>query len=128
MILLDTCALIWWTLDPEQLSAKARAKCAAIASAGASISAISLWEISVKLRRKKLSIGLPFEEYVRRIGSLGSLTVVPVNEAIIVRGHGLRWDHRDPADRLIVATALSLNAPIVTTDERIKAFYKRVIW
>jgi PIN domain nuclease of toxin-antitoxin system len=128
MILLDTCALIWWTLDPEQLSTKARAKCDAITSTGAAISAISLWEISVKQKRNKLSLGLPLQEYMKRLKDLGSLTIVSIDEAIILKAHALRWDHRDPADRFIVATALSLNASIVTSDERILAFYKRAIW
>ncbi|MBN1656382.1 MAG: type II toxin-antitoxin system VapC family toxin [Deltaproteobacteria bacterium] len=128
MILLDTCALIWWTLDPEQLSTKARTKCDAIISKGAAISAISLWEISVKQRRNKLTLGLPLQEYVKRLKDLGSLTIISVDEAIILKAHALRWEHRDPADRFIVATALSLNCPIVTSDERIRAFYKRAIW
>ena len=38
------------------------------------------------------------------------------------------WIHRDPADRTIVATAVRLNAPLVTSDQTIHAFYARSVW
>jgi len=73
MILLDTCALIWWTLDPKKLSEVAAAACDSIEEHGASISSISIWEIGIKIRKNKLDIGLTLEEYVRRLKLLEQL-------------------------------------------------------
>ncbi len=40
----------------------------------------------------------------------------------------LDWEHRDPADRAIVSTAMLLNAPLIATDRKIAAFYERTLW
>jgi len=40
----------------------------------------------------------------------------------------LEWDHRDPVDRTIVATAKKRRLPIITKDQRIRRFYKRTVW
>jgi PIN domain nuclease of toxin-antitoxin system len=44
MVLLDTCALIWWTLDPKELSKPAARACDEIHETGGIISSISIWE------------------------------------------------------------------------------------
>jgi PIN domain nuclease of toxin-antitoxin system len=67
MVLLDTCALVWWTLDPERLSARAKEACDNIKIEGAIISSISIWELGIKLKRGKLEINISLEEYVSRL-------------------------------------------------------------
>lgn len=128
MILLDTCALIWWTLDPDQLSPKAKAACEGILKEGAYVSSISLWEIGVKIKKGKLDIGLPLEEYVSRLKKMNLLEIVPVDETIWLKNLALKWKNQDPADRTIVATALLKQAPIVTKDASMRKFYRHVIW
>jgi PIN domain nuclease of toxin-antitoxin system len=46
----------------------------------------------------------------------------------IIENIELEWEHRDPADRTIVATARHFGCPLVTPDARILAFYPRAIW
>ena len=129
MIVLDSHALLWWTLDPKRLSAKAQTICSKIEVRGAYISSISIWELGVKIRDGKLDIGMSIREYSERIGRLGCVEIIPVDVSIWVRNLELDWDHRDPADRTIVATALSLNQPILTKDEAIRSFGKiEYIW
>jgi PIN domain nuclease of toxin-antitoxin system len=128
MILLDTCALIWWTLDPDRLSPKALRACASIIRRGALVSSVSFWEIGIKIKRKKLDAGISLREYVNRIHSMGVLTVVPVDERIWVVSVELDWEHPDPADRVIVSTARLNRASIVTSDHFIRGYYKRTIW
>jgi PIN domain nuclease of toxin-antitoxin system len=128
MVLLDTCALLWWTLDPEKLSPKAAKVCDRIATKGGVVSSISIWEIGIKIKKGELEIGLPLEDYVGRLKQLSGLEIVPVDEIIWMRGLDLDWKHRDPADRTIVATASLRKIPIVTCDEDIQKFYRRVIW
>ena len=129
MIVLDSHALLWWTLDPKRLSAKAQTICSKIEVQGAYISSISIWELGVKVRNGKLDIGMSIREYPERIGRLGCLEIIPVDVSIWIRNLELDWDHRDPADRTIVATALSLNQPLLTKDEAIRSFGKiEYIW
>ena len=105
MMLLDTCALLWWTLDPEQLSDSAAIACERISDNNAFISAISIWEIGIKIKKGKLDIGMDLREYLNRLNLLDVLKIIPVDENIWVENIFLEWDHRDPADRTIVATA-----------------------
>ncbi len=128
MILLDTCALLWWTLDPEQLSKRANEACLAIPETGAVISSISVWEIGIKMKKGKLSIPVTLQEYVSRLRSVNNFHIIPVDENVWIRNINLEWDNRDPADRCIIATAELHNLPIVTKDNLISAFYTDVIW
>jgi PIN domain nuclease of toxin-antitoxin system len=47
---------------------------------------------------------------------------------VATTGALLEWEHRDPADRWIVALAEQRDCPIVTSDERIRAFHENTIW
>lgn len=128
MMLLDTCALLWWTLDPEKLSDAATVACNGIPNNGALISAISIWEIGIKIKKGKLDIGMDLREYINRLKRLDILKIEPVDENIWVENVLLDWDHRDPADRTIVATAKMMNSPIITKDSVIRNFYPNTIW
>jgi PIN domain nuclease of toxin-antitoxin system len=122
VILLDTHALLWWTLDPERLSPTALAVCEQMERDGGFASSISLWEIGVKVRNGRLELGLPFDEFARRLARTDALELLPVDAAIWVRTVGLDWAHRDPADRVIVATALTKDLPILSKDEAIRSY------
>lgn len=128
MIVLDTCALLWWTLNPDQLSSNAFRVASEIDEKGAFISSISIWEIGIKLKKGTLEMGMDLTEYVRRLNLIDSLEIVSVDENIWIKNILLDWDHPDPADRTIVATAMNLNLPILTKDKIIRAFYRNSIW
>jgi len=128
VVLLDTCALLWWSLEPESLSRRAKEACDRIMRDGAFVSSISIWEAGIKARRGTFELGTTLEDYVARLKKLGSLEIVAVDEDIWVKNLSLLWDHRDPADRTIVATALLKDLPIVTKDATIGRFYPKVIW
>lgn len=128
MLLLDTCALIWWTLDPKRLSSKAMEACQKMERSEGIISSISIWEIGIKIRNKKLDIGMPIEKYTELLYMLGYLKIIPVDEQIWMRNISLNWEHLDPADRTIVATAMIHHANIITADEKIGHFFEKCIW
>ena len=125
---LDTHVLLWWTLDPDMLSAPARKACSEIGRTGAMVSSISIWELGIKIKRGKLEIGLDIGEYLQRLRRLRSLSIVSVDAAIWVQNLNLDWDHDDPADRTIVATALTRDADLISKDRIIRDFYRRTIW
>jgi PIN domain nuclease of toxin-antitoxin system len=122
MILLDTHALLWWALDPDQLSEVARNRLAQMEVHGGYASAISIWEIAVKLKRGKLEMPITAEEFSRRIESSGVVELLAVDAATWLRSVALPWDHRDPADRVIVATAQARGLPLLSKDARLQAY------
>jgi PIN domain nuclease of toxin-antitoxin system len=68
--LLDTCSLLWWTVDQQRLSPKAKELCGQIEDSTGYVSAVSIWEIGIKIRNKKIDIGMPFERYVDKISEI----------------------------------------------------------
>jgi PIN domain nuclease of toxin-antitoxin system len=64
------------------------------------------------------------------VGQIESGLFVPVDNEIAVRSVELPGEiHKDPADRMIVATARKLAAPLVTADEKIQNYpHVRTIW
>lgn len=128
MILLDTHVLLWWTLDPEKLSRKASLRCSKIHQTGAIISSISIWEIGIKIKNRGIDIGMSIEDYLMRIRDLNCIDIISIDEQIWIKSILLEWDHKDPADRVIVATAMLKSIPLITKDEKIASFYKNIVW
>ncbi|MDX2055080.1 MAG: type II toxin-antitoxin system VapC family toxin [Polyangiaceae bacterium] len=122
MIVLDTHALLWWALDPQQLSLTASNVLAEMERKGGFASAISVWELGVKVRRGKLELPLPIEEFAARIERGGVVKLLPVGTDIWLHSLSLAWDHTDPADRVIVSTATLLGVPLLTKDTKIHDF------
>jgi PIN domain nuclease of toxin-antitoxin system len=127
-MVLDTCALLWWTLEPAKLSAEAARLCAGIPKTGAMISSISLWEVGIKVRRGKLDIGMEWSKYFDLVSALGDLTIVPVTERIWRENLRLEWDNLDPADRTVIATALLYDDILLTADTAMLSFYGKAKW
>ena len=125
-VVLDTSALIYWTLNPLQLSALAQA--AIKRSNHIVISSISIWEIGIKVNKKQLRLPLSLEAYVHNLQRVRYVELVPVDTATWLTNLSLKWAHRDPADRTIVATAHLRKAPLVASDKTIQEFYAKTIW
>lgn len=129
MIVLDTHALLWWALDPDQLSSPARAAVEQMEQQGGLASAISIWELGIKVKRGKLELPIRVEEFARRIERGGVVELVPVDTNVWLRSLSLPWEHSDPADRVIVATALMRGVPLLTKDSAIREFKEvQSIW
>lgn len=126
MIVLDTSALIYWTLDPAKLSRNAEKSI--VAADVITISSISIWEIGIKVKRKRLAIPLSLETYVEKLKQVDRVEVMAVTEEMWMKNLELAWRHNDPADRTIVATAMLMDSPLVTSDRVIRRFYKPSIW
>lgn len=129
MIVLDTHALLWWALDPDRLSPAAAEVCAQMERDGGFASAISIWELGVKVKNGKLDLGIPLSEFVRRLQLSAVVELVPADATIWLRTAELAWAHRDPADRVIVATALEKGLPLLSQDEVMHGFDEvQCIW
>ena len=128
MFLFDTCGLLWYTEDSKQLTPTAKQQCERVYEEGAFVSSISIWEIGLKIKKGKLDIGTNIEDFLRRVKLLNTIEIIPVDEKIWIESLRLTWNHSDPADRVIVATASIMNLPILTSDEKIRSFYGNIIW
>jgi PIN domain nuclease of toxin-antitoxin system len=122
MLLLDTQMVIWATLDVAKLPAAARQR---IANAGAVyVSAVSLWEIGMKVSAGKLKLSMTDLE-----AKLVAADAVPLmlTWSHAVRAYDIAPHHRDPFDRLLLAQAVSEPLHLLTTDEALKSYSSLVI-
>jgi PIN domain nuclease of toxin-antitoxin system len=122
VIVLDTHALLWWALDPDKLSEPARNCVADMEKLGGFASAICIWELGIKVKRGKLELPISVEQFARRIDEGRVVELLPVDTSTWLRSLALPWDHTDPADRVIVATALMRGLPLMTKDAAIQSF------
>ena len=121
MIVLDTAAWIWRASDPKQLTPAARR--AIDAAEGVLVSAISVWEVAMLVAKRRIQLDRPIEQWVDLALSLPGVQLAPLEPSIAMRSTKLPGDfHPDPADRIVVATALEYAIPIVTPDERIRSY------
>ena len=118
MILLDTHALIWLLIDDPRLGRQTRQVIArAWADNETAVSAISFWEIAMLCAKGRLELLVNAETW--RAGLLREgLVEITVDGSIALRAGSLRDLHGDPADRIIVSTALT-GHQLVTADRRI---------
>lgn len=121
MIVLDTATWIWRASDPKRLTTSARR--AIDEAESALVSAISVWEVAMLVAKRRIQLDRPVEQWVDIALALPGIQLAPLEPAIAVRSTKLPGEfHPDPADRIIVATALENAVPIVTPDERIRSY------
>ena len=89
---------------------------------------VVLWEIGLKAQRGLLELGDSFDGFMRRLESMDGVSIHPVDLAIWRQVLALDWDHRDPADRIIVATAMRHDATLLSSDQVIRAFFSEAVW
>ncbi len=81
---------------------------------------VSVWEVATLVERGRLTLDVPLREWLEAAGHPRSVRLLPVTPAIAAEVANLRVSYpRDPADRLIVATARVLDLPVLTHDRRI---------
>jgi PIN domain nuclease of toxin-antitoxin system len=131
VIVLDTHVWVWWVSGNEALSgAAAAALQEAMADRSIRISSISAWEVAMLVERGRLELTMDAADWVERSEALPFVEFVPVDNRVAVRSTRLaEYSHKDPADRIIVATAQVLGARLVTRDERLWSYpHIETIW
>jgi PIN domain nuclease of toxin-antitoxin system len=129
--ILDTHAWIWWHMSPDKLSRKAQKVIENMNRTNEILlSAISLWEFSKLLEKKRIGISCDPEDWIKSALDMPKLRLVPLSPILAYRSTILPQPfHNDPADQIIVATAREENATILTKDERILAYkHVRSLW
>lgn len=132
MLVLDTHALLWWADDSGGLSATALAAIDAERERAGElvVSAISAWEITMLVEKQRLALSLSVDSWLSGVTAVEGVVFHPVDAVIGMKSATLPGPfHKDPADRMIVATARELGAPLVTADEKIRSYrHVRSIW
>ena len=129
MILLDTCAIIWYALEPSKLTHKAK-KAIKHAENELIICDISIWEISMLINRKRLIIDDTTSGFINLIIQSQNYQVQKITPEIAERSVNFGAEiNSDPADQLIAATSILKNAPIITADQNLRnATIVETIW
>jgi len=118
-VLLDTHVLVWAATTPERLGADL----AVVEDADRRIvSAVCVWELAIKQRLGKLSLGSDVRTWMRRVTSELVLDHLPVTADHASAVEHLPDVHRDPFDRLLVAQAVAEGAVLLTSDHRLTAY------
>ena len=122
MILLDTQVLLWVASDSEQLGRRAGPEARRLIDHAAqqgevAVSAITFWEISMLADKRRITLLRDLASWRRALLQDG-LVEIPMDGEIGIRAGQLDDFHGDPADRLIVATALEGHR-LMTADQRI---------
>jgi PIN domain nuclease of toxin-antitoxin system len=118
VIVLDTHAWVWAVSDPAKLGKDGRSAIRRKTPLG--IAAISCWELSMLSVRGRIELDRdPVTWMEDSFSSLG-IELLPLTPAVAVLAGQFQSLHGDPADRLIVATALAHGAVLLTRDEKLR--------
>jgi PIN domain nuclease of toxin-antitoxin system len=120
-LVLDTHAWVWWVTRPEKLSRRQRTAIERSLRANREpllVSIISCWEVALLAQRGRLRFSIPAESWLEQAAKLPGLDIVPLSLGVVSSAVRLA-QLRDPADQLVVATALERGARLVTSDSRI---------
>jgi PIN domain nuclease of toxin-antitoxin system len=127
-LLLDTHIALWLDAGDDRLRSSTRALIDGCWQKGGTIclSAVTIWEIALLVDTGRIDLDLSIEGWMARFLERPGIKPVPLGHRAASRSYRLHHlAHRDPADRLLIATAIELACPLVTYDERILAFAAR---
>jgi PIN domain nuclease of toxin-antitoxin system len=116
MVILDTHALYWWInrtpgkLGQQQLDVIETAESLAI-------SVMTCWEMAWLVKHGRIELKLPVTEWLDQVEKYG-VDVIPVTRSIVERAVSFPEHHKDPVDRIIIATAIESQARLVSVDSR----------
>ncbi len=119
-VLIDTQVLIWLLTSPERLRVENKAY---LQNSQVFVSIASLWEITVKLAIKKLTLGIGIHELFDEVYSRG-ISLVNIQRDHLKFYSEINWpeNHRDPFDRLLIATALAENMSLMPADRNFELY------
>ncbi len=125
--LIDTQVLLWHSENPHKISATANT----IINSDSilCLSIVSFWEIAIKVKTGKLQ--LPYTsiiDYYNQSILKGKIIVLDVTKEDIAKTIDLELVHRDPFDRLIIATAIQNNMSVISSDDLFDKYPIKRIW
>ena len=126
-LLLDTHTLLWFVLDDPQLSRTAQVQIED-PSNEVYVSPVSCWEIAIKMSVGKYTLTVPHATFFETVLVSTGCTVVPIEPRHTAGLVGMPFHHKDPFDRLLVATAIADGLTLVSADAIIDAYPVARAW
>nr|WP_250157550.1 type II toxin-antitoxin system VapC family toxin [Tianweitania aestuarii] len=130
--MIDTHVLLWWTTGQSYRVSEAASGLfeSARAVAAVKVSAMTMWEVALLDSQNRITLEEGFAAWRSRVEAMMFLHFIPIDNRIAVEANRLPEPfHRDPADRLIVATARLLDMPLLTADTKILDYpFVKTIW
>ncbi len=128
-LLLDTCCIIWAVSKPSALSKMAKTLLTA-EDADIYVSVISSAELACAVERRRIIIDRHWKRWFRYYIDQNGWQVKNITIEIMEEAYSLPDSfHTDPADRIIIATAITIGAPVVTKDEKVLNYpHVKTIW
>lgn len=126
-LLIDTHAFLWFISGDPRCSTVARDS---IASPQNQIylSVASLWEISIKLSLRKLTLSMPFDQLIKNQLLLNSIDILQIDIPDLEILTNLPFHHRDPFERMLIAQAQSRSMPLVSADQAFDKYEIQRLW
>lgn len=131
MIVLDTNVLVWWISSPEKINKKSLKIIEKENKNGEIlVSSISVWEIYLLIKKGRLQFTVHPDNWLEKVENISSIRFVPIDNKIAARSVNLPDPlHNDPADRIIIATALQIGAKLITSDQKILGYpHIQTVW
>ncbi len=118
VIVLDTHAWVWYASEDPLLSKRAKAHIQSAKALG--VHPVSCWEVAMLSNSGRLKLSVEVSKWVGHALERPKIELLPFTPDAAVRAAGLGGSFPgDPADRFIVATALQIQVPVMTRDQRI---------
>ncbi len=124
-LLLDTHIALWLDSGDDRLRKSTRTLIDACwrDSDTIFISAVTAWEIALLVNGERVELDVSTDAWVERFLNRPGIVEMPLHSRVAALAYGLDGlEHRDPADRLLIASAIDLACPLVTYDDRIVRF------
>lgn len=126
-LLVDAQALIWAVDDPSKLGGQASEALQDVSN-DLMLSAGTVWEIAIKVGLGKLSLSVPYRQWMSQsVADLG-MTLLPITIEHADAQSSLPGHHRDPFDRLIVAQAMVEQLVVISNDRNLDAYGVGRVW
>ena len=122
MIVLDTHIWVWWVANSNQLTPSQQKHIQTHQDSGIGISIISCWEIAKLVEKKKLVLSCPVEDWLNTAITYPGVRLLNITIPIIIQSTQLPGFHKDPADQIILATAMVEKCPLLTADQKILSY------
>jgi PIN domain nuclease of toxin-antitoxin system len=124
-LLIDTHILIWF-LEGNKLLSKPRRQIVVNPQNDVFVSIASLWEAAIKISIGKLTLANPLAEVIKQI-TIENIEILPIAPEHTLQVSALRFHHRDPFDRIIIAQAQVENLPIMSDDGEFSNYAIRIL-
>lgn len=120
VILIDTHIWLWWAFNPEKLSSRQLEVMDAQRDEGIGVCSICCWEVALLDKLGRINLGVPVGDWLADALNFPGVKWLPMTPEIAVAAVRLPEPiHRDPADRIIAATAMSYRSALLTADRQL---------